>query len=432
MPKQTYKLILTQYLVICEKLIIQKEGWDVISNWSNADYIRLCTAISRETRIYISAATLKRIFGKVRTEKFYIPQKATLDALAIFVGYVDWGDFEEKNKSALNTGPLALPFVRTNPILEKRIKSKAAIWLLCFFVLLISVLSFTFLKWNRVSDPEKVRLICINPEGVNFLAARFKLLFPEGYKDTSSFVVDFNDKHSKILPNAWDETLHYYDTPGYYKPVLRWKGKPIDTTQVYVKSDGWFAYAVEHYGSNKKQRLRKLDGQLENVKPFYHTELSKAGIDTLKFYFVNLLNIKKTNISGDNFELRARVRTFGQVDRGICSQVNFQIYGTHSQHYTGIISRECTEWADAVFSEQVKQGPKDNLASLGINLSTKGDEVVLNVSQQKVRLYANNKLIYTTTYRKPIGKVLGVRVLFQGQGEVQSFYLKDLKTGEFF
>ena len=68
----------------------------VLDQWSNANYIVLAEAIARETKIHISKNTLKRVFGKLKTEEFYHPQKATLNALALFVGYRNWDELVSK------------------------------------------------------------------------------------------------------------------------------------------------------------------------------------------------------------------------------------------------------------------------------------------------------------------------------------------------
>ena len=57
-----------------------KFGRGVSSEWKNRDFEDLNFEINKKTKTVISALTLKRIFGKIKTTDDYIPQKATIKA----------------------------------------------------------------------------------------------------------------------------------------------------------------------------------------------------------------------------------------------------------------------------------------------------------------------------------------------------------------
>ena len=57
------------------------------------DFENLSLAVSDYTKDYISATTLKRMWGYL-TEPV-TPRKATLDVLAKYVGYKDWATFTQ-------------------------------------------------------------------------------------------------------------------------------------------------------------------------------------------------------------------------------------------------------------------------------------------------------------------------------------------------
>ncbi|HTL09466.1 MAG TPA: hypothetical protein VL307_14445, partial [Chitinophagaceae bacterium] len=80
------------YLEICCRLVAEKFGKLPISSWTNSDYLRLSGKLLRQTSVTLSASTLKRIFGKLKTPERYYPQKATRDALAVYAGYKSWDD----------------------------------------------------------------------------------------------------------------------------------------------------------------------------------------------------------------------------------------------------------------------------------------------------------------------------------------------------
>ncbi len=77
------------YLERCCQRVAETYGREEWSEWTNGDYILLSRILFRKTRVQISPNTLKRIFGKIKTDARYYPQKATRDALAAYAGFGD-------------------------------------------------------------------------------------------------------------------------------------------------------------------------------------------------------------------------------------------------------------------------------------------------------------------------------------------------------
>ncbi|WP_316805626.1 hypothetical protein [Pedobacter nototheniae] len=442
MPRQSPKTSLLGYLAIYEKFVAEKMNMGQISSWSNSNYIKLSAALAKETQVYISKNTLKRIFGKLKTAEFYYPQQTTLNALAVFIGFKDWDDFEQSEKVNLlqeshDNVNNHKAVVKPKLLLHKSYKKIALIFGINFLVISL-VIGFVFWKKSDRNSYQKVRLTCSNSGGKNFLPVVFVLHFPAGFKDASLFTIQFGDNEQlRVGVNDNDLNIHnpntvtivhQYQLAGQYKAVLNYKDKPIDTASVYLESGGWSGYLIEHSGlikDHKKIKIKNFNDQcLSELKM---SQVHLAGIDTSQAFFTNFLNMKKTTISGDNFELLANVKPIASW----CSQVNFKIYGSISEHYSGVISPECVIWADADFSEQIKTGTWTNLSQLGVNLKAGGDLRLL-IQDKHVKFYANNKLIYTTVYKKSIGKIVGVKFLFTGIGKLRSFSLRDLKTNEHF
>lgn len=56
------------------------------ADWRNRDFEDLSFEIRKTSKVLISAATLKRIFGKNKTAVTYYPQESTLEALENYAG----------------------------------------------------------------------------------------------------------------------------------------------------------------------------------------------------------------------------------------------------------------------------------------------------------------------------------------------------------
>jgi hypothetical protein len=81
------------HLDYCCQLVSEQYGKPDILSWTNSDYVKLGYVLYKKTHVQISPNTLKRIFGKIKTDVRYYPQRATRDALALYIGYNDWEKF---------------------------------------------------------------------------------------------------------------------------------------------------------------------------------------------------------------------------------------------------------------------------------------------------------------------------------------------------
>ena len=88
-----------QYINSYKKDLCEEYNLKPIKKWVNKDYLALSQSLSDRLNISISPNTLKRIFGKLNyKEGKFTPQKATLDALAQYLQYKDWNDFESRKR----------------------------------------------------------------------------------------------------------------------------------------------------------------------------------------------------------------------------------------------------------------------------------------------------------------------------------------------
>lgn len=425
--------IFFQQLDICCQKVALKVGDKDIAEWKNSDYVRLSGLLHRQTKVNLSENTLKRIFGKLKTSTRYYPQKATRDALAQFIGFRDWYEFEllhpitkEKNVATQLENSKQLP--------EKSIKKKKRYTTLFISVgiFLLAVILSLFYFYKSDDFISNVKLVCLNPNGQVPHSAIFKLDIKGTLTDDSSnFNIDFADFKPK-KSNFKDSLVnHYYEAPGMYFPVLYHNKTPIDTASVYLQSKGWDIIATMQHDTTRVYPIFKNIEKEQQNYLVSAREVLNAGIDTNKTFFVSFANVKPTTINADNFEVSANIKTSANRPGVRCSQVDLIIYGEKDLHYLSLIKPECVAWSTFKFSEIEQDGDKNDLRALGHDL-TNGALLKLRIENKHVKLYIKNKEVFTTSYNKPIGKLMGVKIIFAGIGSFQNFQLSDLKTGEKF
>ncbi|SEW53140.1 hypothetical protein [Chitinophaga arvensicola] len=425
------------YLDICCHQIQLKFNSKPIQEWTNTDYLRLKDVLLQQTDVAISPNTLKRIFGKLRTSSRYYPQKATRDALAAYIDYPDWESFvavhAQKEKAPAIAEEIQPP-AREAETWAPAKPGRPAIqyYGLAFTGLLIIIMIIFLVKSNlnglAANNPQgKVHLICQNPEGETTpRSVVFRLEVPPGINySAEQFSIDFGDGKpvKKIRPG--ELMTHYYEVPGRYYTLLKYKQQPLDTLPVYLKTAGWTATAFMPTDTTRVYPIEHLDilpaGAITvNTANVYH-----SGIDTGHTFYVDFINARPLAVSADNFELTVTGQTSENRPGVRCSQMNVTVYGEKTRHWLVVMKPGCEAFINAGFADWLGDGLSTDMSALSADL-TKGGTIRLSIIDKKVTIFINEKEVLKTAYQQPAGNIYGVAVRFSGIGKIGEVTLKNL------
>lgn len=428
------------FLDICCRLVSEAYGKPDRSRWTNGDYVELERTLFKKSHVRISPNTLKRIFGKIKTDARYYPQKATRDALAYYIDFRDWEDFvrvttmEERiragapvNEQLLNlTAETAvIPDELVRPA-DKRVTMLRPVYIILVVVLLAAMVWAIMLMLQQEHPQTSASLVCRNPVGENPHSAVFGIYRKAGHTD-AAFTIMFGDgKRRKIGPEDSVYT-HYYERPGRYYATL-WEGSMvIDTAVVYLVTNGWTATGSMMHDTTRVYPVIYPEGRRQGRQFVSTAAAVHAGIDTNRTYFMEFTNTRQTGIDGDNFELTATVKTSPERAGVRCSEVGITVFGESSFHAFDVMRPGCVHWIDLQLSELKKSGQHDDLSFLGADLRN-GGRLTLRVADKTARLSINGRQVYQVRYTKPLHELYGVKVQFAGVGTIDSFQLRDLKT----
>ena len=145
-------------LLLCLEKVARKASNRPVPEWTDSVFIGLSHELEKQTGVRISRNTLKRLFGKMKIQADYKPQKETRNALAMFAGYRDWEDFGVREEETLRE-QLA---VQAEPQAPRRFvptgkpgpPSQSLRWVagIGLLALLLTVVSL----WSRHNRPETV------------------------------------------------------------------------------------------------------------------------------------------------------------------------------------------------------------------------------------------------------------------------------------
>jgi hypothetical protein len=432
------------FLEICCRKVSEaygKPNWD---KWTNSDYVRLSHILFQQTHVRISPNTLKRIFGKIKTDVRYHPQKATRDALSVYIGHPDWDHFVDIQEwEARKAFSPSTEFVTKRELPEQSVftrpetntirKSANRHWGRPLTVVIVLLLISSFmLLWQLRNDQKPVQLICRNPLGENPHSAVFQLKQATPNADQSlNYTIVFGDGKREVI-NAKDSLYtHYYERPGRYFAILQQNGVNVDTATIYLRTTGWTVTANMMHDTSRVYPIEIKDLFTGGRRSVNTMEAARAGIDTNRTFFMEFINSHPTPINGDNFELTTQVTSSPDRAGVRCSQVGITVWGESSQHTFEVMKSGCAHWMQLQNSDVQKNGQRDDLTFLAADLRA-GGRLTLKVVDRHAAIFINNRRVYQTVYTKPLDAIYGIKIRFSGIGTVHSFTLKDLKKGNLF
>lgn len=417
---------------VCLKEIEKQLQWSPSAKWTDYDFKKLNKLIVEKSKIDISPQTLKRLFGKIEYKSNYRPQIATKNGLAIFLGYLNWADYEKNYFESKKARGIVI-----------KIKQGARKYLFTILLAFVffGIIYLAFTKIFHQKEPAVTYQFEVsNPAGKVPHTASF---FYDVEKNISDNVfIDFNyahpvmgyQKQSVIKKNS--TINHCFQIPGIYRTKLWVGNRELKTQTIQAKSDGWVCIFNEEQNVEKIQinnhiqtyykiSLSNVFSVSDNEGRFYISKkkLHEKGFDTTSVFYLNYRNIKEYNISGDSFVFRAQLKNSKETGGISCYDIRVVLYGKKDNFSVLLVEPGCHRWASVWASENKRSGEQYNLVGLSLNMSDFFDLKIEN-RNKTFGIYANDSLIYTGSYQKAIGEIIGVDVMFKGTGEIKNLELK--------
>ncbi|WP_405380856.1 hypothetical protein [Maribacter sp. LLG6340-A2] len=403
----------TEHIESCFKLVERKFGRGPSSAWDTNDFNDLGRHIQEETGTLLSVSTLKRLSGKINYSSQ--PNKATLNALAEYIGYPNWVSFANKE---------------TGQVLKRRdwgktkIPTKYAILLL---LLILAFLTAAYLSINLGGTTYDSNNFVFNGESVS-----------NGLPNSVVFNYDATaaDDQSKIeIQQDWDESKRVivnkndsvstsiYYRPGFFKSKLVVDGNIVKEKDILIPTKDWVGVietdSIPIY-------LDMEDYQSENSLSIKAGSLEKYGVDPRAARTpVGLYQIKDFGeLYTSNFEMSALVRNDFRSGKSICQLAQLVIV-----HEDGPISIMLTDKgciSDIMLHAFGKtiDGKKTDLSGFGVDFQ---DFVELKcVSKNgKLEILLDNQAVFSFDIPDEPKKILGCSIHFEGAGTIQNLEFKN-------
>ena len=405
-----------KYLKLICSQIEQRLGWGSPQDWTNSSFIELSNEVKRASGVRISADTLKRILGKVKTAEQYNPQLATKDALSVFLEYQSWSDF--KLQTTLPQDEVLVVPSSSTEVIDITPKRRY-LWLVPLVAFFVLILWFIF---KPTVDPPPIDYSSF-PFSIKgkYLEgnAYHTAIFDYDVKSipTDSIFISFGDVTRKQLLKKDNKTIsHYYRGPGKYEVKLFAEQQVLYDTIVYLITDDWEAYTFFSKGDfDEYLPIYDFQDSASQAMIVDATMPRTKGMDTTQMYWVQYSNYKKYGQDGDNFVLDSEVMNNQEIIPARCNHVKIDITGENSSINVYFLREGCSKWVKLQFGDVYLNGETQDLSAFGKDFLD-FQKVTISNENKNVKIFYNETLLIEQPYEISLGEILGISYTFSGVG----------------
>ncbi|MES2796038.1 MAG: hypothetical protein V4683_08735 [Bacteroidota bacterium] len=395
------------------------------------DYDLISRLIDEETGILISVSTIKRlIFGDFTK----MPQIATLNAIAIYLGYKNWNTYKletvtiadnyspENNKTQLT--PIENPFRKT--ILKWKLLELLGVACVTILFGIFSLSSIRSINFDKAEFTIKRTTQNSIPNSVIF---NYNV---ESVDADSFFIQQSWDRSRRVkIPKNGNALTDIYYEPGFHIAKLYANNQIIKTIGVKIPTKDWFFYAksndfsslptylkVDNYVSDGKLGINRLD-LMEN----------KIEMEVEKYYYYTFYPLK-SEVNSENFSFKTRIK-MNPVKDNYCPFILYDIGCEKQAIFFKSMNYGCEGEGLAQFGEVFADGKNMDLSALAYD-PTQWNNVEILVKENQVTIFFNKKKVFSYQYKQSAGSIEGFAFISNGLCEIDYLELNDLNGNVFY
>jgi len=408
---------------ICRNKIEQLLNWGDSSQWINQDFENLSERIFEKTQVRLSVSTLKRIWGKVKYDNS--PTMATLNTLAQFLDYESWREFQSKNL-VVEQKEAVLP-LHMEPKKGKIPSGVIRISSIAVLTLVGIGLIFLLVKGTSKQEEEvfdaKFELRKISDDLPNSVVFNYDA---SGFHSDSVFIQQSWDpnRREKVDPNGTQHTSLYY-MPGYFLAKLVINNEIQKEDVVFIKTKGWKGIIGE---DNQAPPVYLHSDEIEKKSALGITSAQlkdKTGSAVFNNAMLTFTNVREFDgLTGSAFSLELKVKNNATVEESACRQVAITLLTKGGAIIIPLAARGCISDIGLLTGERWISGKDHDLSAFGTDFAD-FEKVKCKVADHMFEVYLNDKLVWKEEQKESVGEIVGLRVAFQGPGEIKEVRLSD-------
>ncbi len=414
-------------LLQCRRAVEDKLNWGDSQHWTTVDFETFSDRVFSETGISLSVSTLQRLWGKVTYSSS--PQAATLNALAIFVGYPSFRDFEAAHRKATPPAPASVePATAPQPraTTANRSLPQRGTWGIGLVTgLFLSLLIAFSLRPNAHDSQPASPAYAFSSRPVT-----------KGIPNSVVFTFDVSQAQTDCLAvqQSWDTRLRFpirrnqhqatsiYYFPGFFQAKLLVDGSVVNEHDLLIPTSGWLALI------NQKPVPVYLPNQGIMSDSVMRVPLSVIQANHIPLqpqpplvHYYNVGNFAP--VRTDDFDFTTQVRNEYKAGSAVCQLTQVALILEGSAIVIPMSSKGCVSELMLMSVDRQVSGKKADLSAFGVDF-TNWVTVRCRGDRKRVRFYVNGQLAYQAPAPAKALRIAGLGYAFQGTGAVRNVQLK--------
>lgn len=405
-------------------------GWGSSNSWTNQDFEELSDRIFDKTEVRLSVSTLKRIWGKVKYDSS--PNTATLNALAVFLGYENWKSFRQQQTNGHLNGAKELPpelpveMPQTGkPISQSKNKTNRYFTYLAAGVLIaIAVIIF------MIRSPRDTTRIGAAP--VSFESHKVTDDLP------NSVIFDYDVSNIKadsfFIQQNWDPrrrekisatgkqhtSIYFY--PGNFTARLVANNEVKKTSRVFIQTKGWKGIIDKNpipiYLSDSDIAQQAGMGVSADVLK------EKTGTTVFNEIYTQFYNVREFGgLTLNNFVFKARLQNTSSVEQSVCKKTELCILAVGTAIVIPLTDKGCISDINILTGDTVLSGKQNDFSKFGVDFN-KPHDFKCEVNNGRLNIYIDEELIFSTLRKtRNDAEIIGLKFGFLGTGSISNLSL---------
>lgn len=450
----------TDYIQRCLELAEARFDRGANSEWSSYDFEKLSESIQEVTGVVLSVTTLKRIWGKLSYTN--TPAITTLNTLAQYAGYPDWGMFKRKisagnnqvTVAAVNGDPELLPGgpqtagTSTNETLNRapigisgggegqdRASAGNALtgsatsqarrwpyWVLGLFS--AAIILYVALLSNGRSKP------AADPTAYQFSSNKtvlagipnsviFKYDASAASKEDTVYISQSWDVRRKFaVPKDKREYSSIYYRPGYFRAKLMVGKQIMKEHDLMISSNGWLAMIDQEedlpvYFAKKEFQKGDIVEVDKSTLEAYNIPL-QPDIPALRFYYVQDMGDLRT----DNFSFETTVKSNFNQGSAVCQRIGILILCKNDMFHIPLCAKGCVGDIALYAGGKSLQSKDTDLSKFGRDLN-QWVQLKVEAKDQQIRILVDGEVACSFPAQYEATDIVGVQYRFEGPGAIK-------------
>ena len=404
-------------------------GWGSSNNWTNQDFEELSERIFDKTQVKLSVSTLKRIWGKVKYDSS--PNAATLNALAVFLGYENWKSFRQQHTNGHSNGKsfpaeiaVGSQTVEKPVLISNKKTNRSLVYLAAAVLIAIAAISFIVKQSDDTAKLVEADAFFESHKVTDDLPNSVIFNYDLSHIKGDSFFIQQNwdPRRREKISGAGKQHTSIYFYPGNFTARLIANNEIKKTSRVFIQTKGWKGIIDKN----------PIPIYLSDSDIFQQTTMGvsadllkeKTGTTVFNEVYTQFYNVREfAGLTLNNFVFKTKIQNTSSVEQSVCKKVDICILAVGTAIVVPLTDKGCVSVINIMAGDTTLFGKQNDFSKFGVDFN-KPHDFKCESTNGILKIFIDEQLIFSIPRKTGTdAEIIGVKFGFLGTGNVSSISL---------